>query len=66
MPDEAPRRALFVKVADDATLIQREDVVNSLRTWIRDNRILITDIQFLRQSFSVAVYVLDLFNNLGK
>lgn len=65
MPKEAPRRACFMKVAETATLIEREDIVNSLRNWIRDSRILITDMKFLRQSMEVAVYVLDLFNNIG-
>jgi len=55
---------LFIKVQEKATLLEREDIVNSLRTWVQDNRILITDMADLRTRFGFAVSLIDLFNNV--
>jgi hypothetical protein len=58
-------RALYIRCKDEATNEDREDVINSLKTWIMDNRILITSAKRLGTSLDKAVLILDIFQNTG-
>lgn len=62
-PPQPPMRALYIRCKDEATNEQREDVINSLKTWIMDSRILITSAKRLDTSLNKAVLILDLFQN---
>ena len=57
----SPKQRLLVRLTDGATLSQREDVVNGLRTFFKSDRLLVTDTASIIATTMVAVDMMNLF-----
>lgn len=65
MPDYAPRRALYIKCTDQSSILEREDIINSLRVFATDDRLVVTNMKDLLRQTDTATFVLDIFSTIG-
>ena len=57
----APKQRLLIRLMPGATLSQREDVINGLRTFFKSDRLLVTDTASIIDTTMVAVDMMNLF-----
>lgn len=59
-----PKRALFVKMADSATVKQKEIIKNGLRNYITSDRIFLVDMTEVESSTQSSIFILEIFLNV--
>ena len=57
----SPKQRLLIRLAEGASLSQREDVINGLRTYFKSDRLLVTDTASIIDTTMVAVDMMNLF-----
>lgn len=57
-------RGVYVKCTPDSTVSQREDIINGLKSFVRDSRAIITNMKDILESMAFATFALDLFFNV--
>jgi len=65
MPTEPPVRALYLKLnRKDTTVMERQNLINGLKTYMLNQRMVITDINDIIISTNTALAILDIFFDL--
>jgi len=60
-PPPPPMRGVYIRCTPDSNITQREDIINSLKSFIRDARAITTNMKDILESMQFAVFTLDLF-----
>lgn len=63
-PSQPPKRALFVKMIDKASKIQKDIIKDGLRNYITSDRIFLIDMEEMQSSANDAVGLLQIFLNV--
>eukprot|EP01132_Coremiostelium_polycephalum_P006778 gene6778-8410_t len=61
MPSTPPKSKILVRLKEGTTQLQREGVINGLKNYIKTDNIQVIDTQFLLDSTTTAVTILDIF-----
>jgi ABC-type antimicrobial peptide transport system permease subunit len=57
-------RGVYIKCTPGSTIAEREDIINGLKSFVRDSRAVITNMKDILESMDFATFVLDLFFNI--
>jgi len=60
-PKEPIMKSLFVKVDDSSSILDRDDVINGLKTFIKDDLIFIANTKDILKSTETAILILNVF-----
>eukprot|EP01129_Flabellula_baltica_P002816 TRINITY_DN1270_c0_g1_i1.p1 TRINITY_DN1270_c0_g1~~TRINITY_DN1270_c0_g1_i1.p1 ORF type:complete len:1128 (-),score=212.94 TRINITY_DN1270_c0_g1_i1:60-3026(-) len=60
-PEDVPVRGLYIRLREDSTTLEREDIINGIKNFVRSNSIIITDVAVIVSSTDTAILVLDIF-----